>query len=161
MPIQRYPIQVNFNLSLREMIHAGKYDAVNFISPPDQTALPAPHGMVAAEVELLTFDRDYALPEMVAETHRRGYRPATLPEFLALGAQYPDLQKQFWILTLGSVETKRSISFRPTLTMQEEQFIPCLFTWLGERALLAGSFDGKYRPGCCFVCVRKDVRRVR
>lgn len=154
MPSQPYPIQVNYGLSLEEMIRAGKYDVINFAPPQENPPAPLPGGVVHVEIEFLTFDRDYELPAMLEETARRGYRPASLPEFLALGAQHPDLQRKCWILTLGSVESRRFIRFSPTMAMQQELMIPCLFSLLGERILYAGSFDGKYRPDCSFACVR-------
>jgi hypothetical protein len=156
MPSQPYPIQVNYDLSLDEMIRAGTYDVINFAPPQEQSPIQMPGGVVHGEIEFLTFDRDYELPAMLDETDRRGYRPASLPEFLALGAQHPDLQRKSWILTLGSVETRRFIRFSPTQAMQVEQFIPCLLSWMGERVLYAGSFDGKYRPDCSFACVRNN-----
>jgi hypothetical protein len=52
------------------------------------------------ELRLVHFDREITADRILAELDRRNLRPATLPELLALGADYRDLQWQ--IVALGS-----------------------------------------------------------
>lgn len=41
--------------------------------------------------------------DILGEMDAKNLRPATMSELLALGAKYPDLQRHFWIVELGSV----------------------------------------------------------
>jgi len=56
-----------------------------------------------AEIVLVNFGREMSDPEALCGLEKRGLRPATLPELLALGATMPKLQRQFYIAALGSV----------------------------------------------------------
>ncbi|MBI5732001.1 MAG: hypothetical protein HY982_01435 [Candidatus Magasanikbacteria bacterium] len=48
-------------------------------------------------------NRDASTDEVLAETDRQNLRPALYEELLAFGAKYPDEQRQFPIVALGSV----------------------------------------------------------
>ena len=150
-----FPINVNYALPLTDMIHAGNYDAVHCSPLHDGHQPPTRNGIEIVSIELLSFDRNYELAAMVAEIDRRGFRSANLYEFLALGAQYPDLQRQSWLVTLGAAEKRSYARFWSAMNAGEDALIPCLFTTLGERTLLSAAFDGHYRPGFSFACVRK------
>lgn len=49
------------------------------------------------------FNRNIESDTALAELDKMGLRPATLPELLAFGAKYPDKQREFPIVALGSV----------------------------------------------------------
>ena len=93
---------VNRDLSLAEMISAGKYDWVN----DDITAerFPIKGGMVAeTSFELVHLDRNIESDEAVEELAMHGLRPADLAELIAFGAAFPEEQRQYPIVGLGSV----------------------------------------------------------
>jgi hypothetical protein len=100
---ENYIVTVNYAQTLEEMIAAGKYDwlksdikAKNF--PVDGK------GTSAVNIELVHFNRTMHSDEALAELNKMGLlRPANLPELLAFGATYPDKQREFPIVALGSV----------------------------------------------------------
>ena len=55
------------------------------------------------EVTLFHFGREIKSEAAISEMDKDGYRPATIKELLALGASYPELQKHFPVVALGSV----------------------------------------------------------
>ncbi len=75
-----------------------------------------------------------------------GYRPATLPELLALGKQYPEFQRWFPIIALGSVWRGQG----------GVRLAPCLSENAGKRGLGLDSFDFVWGAFCCFLAVPKS-----
>jgi len=97
---QSFPVTVNYNLTVSEAISAGKY----YWSNPDVSSKNFPSdqkGIVKVVIELVHFDQDTNV-DVPAELDKRGLRPATLPELLAFGARYPNKQREFPIVALGS-----------------------------------------------------------
>ena len=83
--------------------------------------------------------------EAEKEMEKAGFRPATLPELLALGRDYPDLQKQFLIAALGSVWRHPAGSSDTPLLEWDG----------GGRDLGLHWLEGDWRGGCRFAAVRK------
>jgi len=52
------------------------------------------------DIVLLRYDGRMASEEVLARLDKDGYRPAELPEFLAFGATYPEVQRQFSVVGL-------------------------------------------------------------
>ncbi|MBZ5630257.1 MAG: hypothetical protein LAO06_15465 [Acidobacteriia bacterium] len=101
-PRDVFPVTVNYDLSLEEAIKAGEYQAVH----TEITAANFPStriGQADVEIVLIRFDRRMASEDVVRELDREGLRAAELPEFLAFGAAYPDVQRKFSVAGLGSV----------------------------------------------------------
>jgi hypothetical protein len=95
-------VTVNYDLSVDEAIKAGDYQAVH----SEITAANFPSarsGQADVEIVLIRFDRRMASEDVVRELDREGLRAAELPEFLAFGAKYPDVQRKFSVAGLGSV----------------------------------------------------------
>ncbi len=96
-----FQILVNYAQTLDQMIKTGEYDWVN--STITQKNFPIEgEGQVELIPELLHLGRDASTDEVLAGIDKQGYRPATLPELLAFGARYPDKQREFPIVALGS-----------------------------------------------------------
>lgn len=96
-----YSITVNYGRTLAEMVEAGYYDYAN----PDITAEHFPiegRGKVELECELVHHDRTASTEEVEPEIERLGLRPATIEELLAFGETYPDVQREFPVVELGS-----------------------------------------------------------
>ena len=139
-----YKVVVDYyNLSLAQMIEAGKYYWVN----DDITAehFPVKGESKQVEITLLHFDRYISSDEAVKEIDKMGYRPATLPELLALGASQPELQRQFPIVALGSVWQGR----------YGDRYVPYLWDDGSGRYLDLDWFDDGWNPGDRFAVVRK------
>lgn len=97
-----YDIVVDYNQSLADMIKAGKYDLVDSYINAKRFPLKG-KGKHELNATLFHFNRYIKSDDAIAEMDRQGYRPGRIEELLALGEKYPDLQKEFSIVALGSV----------------------------------------------------------
>jgi hypothetical protein len=100
-----YSLNVNFDLPVEEMVKRGSYryvesgtastafTAANY--PPPQT------GAVNLQMHLMPF-QGISIKEALNKLDSTKHRPAALHELLALGEQYPDLQRRFSILAPGT-----------------------------------------------------------
>lgn len=137
-------VTVDYAMTLPQMIAAGKYDWVN--SDITQKNFPIePSGAVEVPLELVDFGRSVGSDEVLAEFDRRGLRAATLPELLALGAAYPDLQRQFPIVALGSVWQDRD----------GDRLVPVLGVDDDGRDLGLDWFEREWHDDYRFFAVRK------
>ncbi len=96
-----YQLTVDYSQSLEGMIKAGKYDWVNSNITRDNFPTNH-HGMQTIEVELIHFGKELTTQEIEVELENQSLRPATLKELLAFGAKYPDKQREYSIVALGS-----------------------------------------------------------
>lgn len=136
-----FRVTVNYDLSVEEMVMAGKYDRSSF-EIKSKNFPSEKKGTSDVVIQLVHFDGFIESEEVLRELDKQGLRPATLPEILALGAQHPYLQRKFPIVALG-------------LTWHGGRVVACLwgdarnrglgFDWLGIR------WDGLHR----FAAVRK------
>lgn len=143
-PVTCYPITVNYDLTMKVMIKAGKYNYAN----PDITAehfSVTEEGQADISIELVHFDRRIESDEAIRELDRMGLRPATLPELLAFGARHPDVQREFPIVALGSVWQSRD----------GNRYVPYLWSDSGERHLYLGWFEVEWFGHYRFAAVRK------
>ena len=97
-----YPITVDYGLSLEQMIATGRYDWVNSDITSEHYPIVGT-GTVALEGQLVHYGRNMSSEAVLADLDQKGLRPATMAELLAFGAKYPELQRQFPIVELGSV----------------------------------------------------------
>jgi hypothetical protein len=58
---------------------------------------------VEIKFKLFCFNPDISPQDAISEMDKVAYRPANLMELLALGAAYPELQRQFLIIAPGSI----------------------------------------------------------
>lgn len=144
IPINTYSITVDYSLSLADMIKAGRYDWVN----DDIVANHFPvsdNGKTEIEMHLVRFNRTIESEKAIAELDNMGLRPASIEELLALGAQCPDLQREFPIVALGSV-------WRPSGGCPP---VPYLWFYSGKRGLRLRWFDDGWDDSYRFAAVRK------
>ncbi len=101
-----YPITVDYDLSLTQMIRQGRYSRhdENIID----THFPIKgEGAISFDLELISFDRKLPIQEVLTELESRGLVPAKIEHLLAFGAQYPDTQREFFIVAFGSSWDRR------------------------------------------------------
>jgi hypothetical protein len=142
--VTTYPVTIDYRKPLDEMVKAGKYDYAN----PDITAKHFPiqgDGEVAVELVFVHFDRYIESDDAVAELNRLGLEPARLEHACAFGKKYPDVQRQFPIVFLGSVWSGADGRRR----------VPCLGYWSGGRELGLGDWGGGWGRDYRFAAVRK------
>ena len=97
-----YPISVDYERSVEDGVKAGLYDYTN----PNITSInfkTKRKGKADLVVELVRFNTRISTDYALRELDRMGYRPVELRELLAFGEKYPDVQRKFPILALGSV----------------------------------------------------------
>ena len=150
-----FPVTVDYRLSLDEMIRAGKYFDVNLTPSENSRPKQSPKQVEQVNIEFVEFHENCQMQPMLDRFAQLGFRPSNLPEFLALGAQHPSLLDEYIITTLDAVERRHFINFRSPMTAGEDRLIPCLLKLEGNRVLYWAPFDGEYRPGFLFACVRK------
>jgi len=95
-----YPLSVDYGRSVEDAVKAGRYDwadsgITSKNSPTERKAEVA--------VELIYFKLYISTDEALRELDRMDYRPAELHELLAFGEKYPEVQREFPIVALGSV----------------------------------------------------------
>ncbi|MDD4994971.1 MAG: hypothetical protein PHW53_00650 [Patescibacteria group bacterium] len=96
-----FSVTVDYSKSLAEMIAVGDYDFVN----SDITAEHFPisgKGKVLRKLVLVHLGREATTDEALVEMKLRGLKPADIEGILAFGAAYPDEQRKFPIVGLGS-----------------------------------------------------------
>jgi len=99
------PITVDYGLSLEKILEMGKYDKDCFPAPsfPAEAYVPKLKGAGQIQMDLI---HPMLLPDSVEGAELRfstmGYRSATIPEVGALGAAFPEIQRAYRILGLGS-----------------------------------------------------------
>lgn len=143
-----YKVLVDYGQTLQQMIANGKYDYAN--SDITASNFPPPaggqgSGQQNVVVELVHFGRDMESEAVLKEFEARGLRAATLPELLAFGATYPEKQREFPIIALGSVWQDR----------YGNRSVPCLLRWGASRELDLLWDDDWWFGHCRFAAVRK------
>jgi len=96
-----YKVVVDYGKTLAEMIQLGKYDWVSH----DITDKHFPiQGAGTQEVELVLvhLNRDVTIKEALAHLDSNGLKVAGIEHLLAFGATYPEIQKEFPVVALGS-----------------------------------------------------------
>src|SRR5262245_15280609 len=94
-------IEIDFSQTLEAMIAAGRYDWVN----SDITAKNFPvegEGKKTFRTKLFHFGRNISSEDAVAAMEKENFAPATHVHGLAFGATFPDEQRTYPIVCLGS-----------------------------------------------------------
>lgn len=98
-----FHLSVDYGRNVEDGARAGQYDWFN----PEINSLHFPaerKGTVEVVMEIIQYDKEQTEPdEVIRDLNSRGMRPATIAELLAFGAAYPDMQRKFPIVALGSV----------------------------------------------------------
>jgi hypothetical protein len=141
-----FKVEVDYGLTLAEMIMAGKYDWTSSNITPEHFPIQG-EGRVERELTFVHFNKVMTTDEVLAELDRRGLRPGggKIEELLALGAKFPDLQRQFPIVAIGSSFVGGG-GFRS---------FACLYWLGGERHLGLAYVVDDWSEGCRFLAARK------
>lgn len=138
---------VDYSRTVQEMINAGNYGWTNSDITEKHFPLPTEINgkQVSVSTKLFHFYLSISSKDAIAEMDKAGYRPATLTELLALGEAYPELQKEFPIVALGSVWRDGGGDRR----------VPVLRFSDYRRKLFLNWFDGDWPDDYRFLGVRK------
>ncbi|MBU1202933.1 hypothetical protein KKH39_02740 [Patescibacteria group bacterium] len=108
--------------SISDMVRRGNYDWTNSNINDDYFTADAPHE--ANIIIFKHFGEDMSTKAVLKALDDDGLRPATMSELLELGICYPELQKQFPIVALGSISQDpygdRSVGFLYSVDGQRE-----------------------------------------
>jgi hypothetical protein len=97
-----YSVLVNYDRSVEEGIRAGHYDWSN--SNITSSNFPSTRkGAVGENIHLVHFNKVMSTDAVLAELDKMGLRPAELQHSLAFGEKYPEVQREFPVIFLGSV----------------------------------------------------------
>jgi hypothetical protein len=143
-PRDLFPVAVNYDLSVEEAIAAGDYQAVH--AEITSKNFPSTRsGQVALDVVLVRFEHRMRSEDVISELDKEGLRAAELPEFLAFGAKYPDVQRKFSVAGLGSVWQDRK-GYRN---------VPCLYEASEGRYLDLHWWDDGWYSYTRFAAIHK------
>ncbi len=97
-----YPVIVDYDIAVEEAIKLGNYDWVEkFIT---QNNFPnKKKGKGELIVDIIHLNCWVFTEEVLKELDRIRYRPVDFMELLAFSAKYPDVQREFTVVALGSV----------------------------------------------------------
>lgn len=117
----RFHIAVDRRLTLKEMIRAGSYDLVD--GGFDRYFALGESGYSEHEVRLL--NHALGLPAQTVEVRKqlrdRHYQLPKIEHLLAYGSKYPDKQRKFPIIALGSSVVRNGFRFLPCLDAAEQK----------------------------------------
>jgi hypothetical protein len=133
---------------IKHLLAAGKYDwascdLTDDHFPPKQT------GPAQAIVEVVDFGtRTISNSEAQIELKKRGVEPAAIEHLLAFGAAYPDEQRKYPIIALGSVACIR-----------EHPCVPFLATDGSARFAGILAWNDEWSNAMRFLAIRKHTSR--
>lgn len=142
-----FRLTVDYTQSLEQMVAAGRYDWVN----SDITAKRFPivgEGIVEFDARYFHFNRsissENAVKEIESADTANPWMPAEIEHTLSHGKTFPDEQRKFPIVGLGSVAKVRGY-----------RGVPCLSKGGSRRRLFLDWWYDVWDPGYRFLAVRK------
>jgi len=142
-PPEQLTLSVDYNRSLEAMIAAGHYDWKN----GDITAKRFPvvgKGVEQFETKLFHFDRSVSSEQVVEAIKADGWEPSKIEHLLAFGEKYPEEQRKYPIIALGSEASVRGY-----------RYVPDLYRYGAGRFLDLYWRDVGWNGGYRFLAVRK------
>ncbi|MEK9174683.1 MAG: hypothetical protein AAB725_01805 [Patescibacteria group bacterium] len=139
-----FPLTLNYDLPLAEAIAAGRYGVVNSDITPEHFP-NIRTGTAELEAQLVHFNHPIDSDDVLKELDKIGLRAGELPELLAFGAKYPEKQREFPIISLGSVWRDRD-DFRR---------VPGLWGHSDSRNLGFYWYAGGWYEDCRFLAFHK------
>jgi len=143
---ETYKVMVDYGLSLSEMIKFGNYGWFNDDITDKNFPLQGT-GKQESELVLVHLNRNATTTEVREYMKEQGLEPAKIEHLLAFGATYPELQREFPIIALGSV----------WVSGDGNRNCPYLDSRGGKRRLdlYWGGGAGHWHEACRFLAVRK------
>lgn len=143
---ESYQLTVDYGCSLADMVTAGRYDYVNDNIPARNFPIEG-SGKVELDCVLVHLDCTASTKKVKQEIDKRGLRPTTIEELLAFGETYPEVQREFPVVELGS----------SWVLSDGYRCVACLWGNPGDRDLDLRWDDSEDRwgPDYRFLAVRK------
>lgn len=134
-------IAVDYNMSLEDMIAAGRYDWANGDITKERFPIKG-KGVKEFAVTLVHFGHFMSSDNAVKEMKKKWLRPATHDELLSFGAKYPDMQREFLIVALGF-----------SALMYDARFVLYLIKGCSGRHLNFGLWGDGWNGDCRFLAI--------
>ena len=93
---------VNYDRTIADSLKAGKYDWTN-CNITDANFPSTEVGQKEVKFGLFHLNNAMKSGDVIAQLEQEGFRPVTLKELLVYGEKYPNVQRKFPIIALGSV----------------------------------------------------------
>lgn len=139
-----YPVTVDYGKTIEEMVSAGNYDRRNGSINSKNFPIKG-KGKTSVNLEPVHLNKVVSSENVLAYLDENGMRPAVVEELLAFGATYPEIQREFPIICLGS-------SWVDSLG---DRSVPCLDRYGSDRRLGLDWFDDGWGGCWRFLAVRK------
>jgi len=97
----KFPVLVNYGFNLVEMIERGKYDWKNDEITPKNFKIEG-SGEIPVDLVLVHFGESITTQDVKQRLSDQGLVSAKIEHLLAFGARYPELQRKFPVVALGS-----------------------------------------------------------
>jgi hypothetical protein len=143
-PRETFPLTVNYDLPLADAVDAGNYQGVHR-SITRENFPSCRHGQAQLEMTLVRYEQRMDSESVLRELDREGLRAAELPELLAFGETYPEVQRRFSVVGLGSVWKDRK-GYRN---------VPCLYEASEARYLDLHWWDDGWYSYSRFAAIRR------
>ena len=140
-----FAVTVDYNISVEDALRRGKYTYIDDISSDNFPPSRHRRGIKKLSIQLVHFSHDVTKEQLLEELKHKGLRAAELRELLALGEQYPDIQRQVRVLALGSV----------WMRIQNHRSAPFLSGSVKSRSLFLMFLDRTLPRDCWFAAVRR------
>ena len=141
-----YTVCVDYTMRIDDLVVEGNYDWSNGDITSDH--FPSSRTSKAdVEIELIHLNRIISSDEAVKELDRVGLRPAKAHELLAFGAKYPEIQREFPIVALGSVWRDSDDDRRVVFLGRDG----------AERDANLNWFENDWNDNCRFAAVRNSL----
>jgi hypothetical protein len=139
---ETFALTLDSAVSVSEMIRRGNYGYVSDDYAPANLNLT-----LTGPREVVLFDSKGSVysKEMIARMKAEGYVPATIDDALAMGAQFPDRQKENAIVFLGTTWAAPG----------RDRHVPVLSRWEARRELQLHWFGHVWHARCRFAAVRE------
>lgn len=120
-----YLVSVDYDIGINELIKMGHYGIEGYIDSGVDKRIrewqpPATHnGKIKTIVTLIQFKGNVFHDFILRELNRTGYYAAGIYKLLALGAEYPDIQRKTTIVAPGSTYEDKNGTYWPYLSENE------------------------------------------
>ena len=137
-----FRLTVDYGKSLEAMVAAGHYDRYNNITAKRFSI--EGNGVVEFEGRYFHFDRTISSETAIEEMKKAGWKPAKIEHLLSHGKTFPEEQRKFPIIGLGS-----------TAEVYGNRLVSALYKDGSKRDLRLDCFVDNWGPTCRFLAVRK------
>jgi len=115
-----YPLSVDYGISVEDALKVCRYEWAN--SGITSGNFPTNReGVVMVVAEIIHFNRRISSNMALEEIDSRGMRPLELLELLAFGKMYPEVQREFPVVGLGSVQRREGSRYVPYLGKDDSE----------------------------------------